>query len=192
MALTVNRRIMVRPNVFLCLVSLLVLEAFVPSLTPQHFGTVYRTFRLLEFVVALWLLTPWWGRRDLLLVRYHLTALSVILGSVLLGVLVAPGRALARGGSAACSGLSRPRRSRTTRRLPSGWWSCSGSAGHVRGRVTLIVVTCGHDTAPHAHQDRPRRHDRRLPGRGMSLIVAKAAGTQAVRRPSVPSRRSPS
>ena len=71
LALTVNRRVIVRPNVFLCLVSLLVLEALITSLQPQHLGTVYRTFRLAEFVATLWLLSPWWGRRDLLLVRWH-------------------------------------------------------------------------------------------------------------------------
>ena len=43
----------------------------------------------------LWLLTPWWARRDLLLVRAHLTAVWAVLGSVVLGLLVAPG--LARG-----------------------------------------------------------------------------------------------
>lgn len=62
MALTVNRRIIVRPNVLLCLVSLLVIEALITSLQPQHVGTVYRTFRFAEFVATLWLLSPWWGR----------------------------------------------------------------------------------------------------------------------------------
>src|ERR1022692_797036 len=81
--LTVNRRAIVRPSVFLCLVTLLPIEAILTALDPQFFGTVYRTFRLAEFVVALWLLSPWWGRRDLMLVRYHLVALGVILTSVL-------------------------------------------------------------------------------------------------------------
>src|SRR5690349_11205659 len=76
-ALTVNRRLIVRPNVFLCLVSLLVIEALLTTLQPQHLGTVYRTFRLAEFVTVLWLLSPWWGRRDLLLLRYHVISLSV-------------------------------------------------------------------------------------------------------------------
>jgi hypothetical protein len=96
-ALTVNRRVIVRPNVFLCLVSVLVIEAVLTSLQPQHFGTVYRTFRLAEFVATLWLLTPWWGRRDLLLVRCHLVSLLVVLSSVLLGLLVAPGHAMPAG-----------------------------------------------------------------------------------------------
>ena len=79
-ALTINRRIVVRPNLFLCLVFLLGTEAVVTALQPQTFGTLYRTFRMVEFVAALWLLTPWWGRRDLLLVRCHLKALAVVLG----------------------------------------------------------------------------------------------------------------
>ena len=96
-ALTLNRRLILRPNIFLCLISLLVVEAVLTSLRPQYFGTVYRTFRLAEFVTVLWLLTPWWGRRDLLLIRCHLRALMVIMGSVLLGLLVAPGSAMAGG-----------------------------------------------------------------------------------------------
>jgi hypothetical protein len=96
-ALTINRRIVVRPNLFLCLVLLLGTEAIVTALQPQAFGTVYRTFRMVEFVAALWLLTPWWGRRDLLLVRCHLKALAVVLGSVLLGVLIAPSKAIGTG-----------------------------------------------------------------------------------------------
>jgi hypothetical protein len=96
-ALSVNRRVVVRPNVFLCLLSLLVAEALLTSLQPQHVGTVYRTFRFAEFVAVLWLLSPWWGRRDLLLVRSHLISLSIALGSVVLGLLVLPGHALSGG-----------------------------------------------------------------------------------------------
>lgn len=97
LALSVNRRVMVRPNVFLCLLSLLVIEALATTLEQVHVGSVYRIFRFTEFVATLWLLTPWWGRRDLLLVRYHLVWLWVLLGSVVLGILVHPGRALAGG-----------------------------------------------------------------------------------------------
>jgi hypothetical protein len=97
LALTVNRRVIVRPNVFLCLASVLVIEALVTTLQPQYLGTVYRFVRLAEFVAVLWLLTPWWGRRDLLLVRYYLVALSVALGTVVLGLLAAPGSALSGG-----------------------------------------------------------------------------------------------
>ena len=85
-ALSVNRKVLVRPNVFLCLVGLIALETMLTTLQPQHVGTVFRTARLVGFVVCLWLLTPWWGRRDLLLLRCHLTALAVALGSVIIGL----------------------------------------------------------------------------------------------------------
>jgi O-Antigen ligase len=95
MALSLNRKVLLRPNVFLFLVSLLLVDALITVIQPPfHRGTLYRTVRLTEFIAALWLLTPWWGRRDLLLVRYHLAAMSAVLGSVLLGLLVAPGAAL--------------------------------------------------------------------------------------------------
>ena len=100
MALTLNRRGIVRPNVFLCLASLLVIGALISSLPTIHLGSFYRTFRLAEFVATLWLLTPWWGRRDLLLVRCHLASFCVILGTVVLGLLVAPGRAIPAGNTA--------------------------------------------------------------------------------------------
>ncbi len=94
-ALTVNPKVRVRPNVFLCLVSLLVVDSLIACFQPQHLGTLYRTFRLAEFVGALWLLTPWWGRHDMLLLRCHLRWLFITLGSVFLGLLIAPGHALA-------------------------------------------------------------------------------------------------
>lgn len=93
--LTINPKIKLRPNVFLCLMSLLVGDAVTTSMLASHLGTVYRTFRFAEFVAALWLLTPWWGRRDMLLLRCHLRWLYVALGSVLLGLLIAPGHAFA-------------------------------------------------------------------------------------------------
>jgi hypothetical protein len=139
-ALTVNRRVMVRPNVFLCLVGLLVLGALVTSLQPQHLGTVYRTFRLAEFVTVLWLLTPYWGRRDLLLVRSHLAAYSVVFGSVLLGLLLSPGRA--RGGGR-LGGVLWPipatqlaHYAAITTGLVVVLWLC----GLLRGRIALPVV----------------------------------------------------
>jgi hypothetical protein len=94
-ALSVNRRMVIRPNLFLFLATLLALEAILPCLQPQHLGTLYRTLRLEEFVAGLWLLSPWWGRRDMLLVRSHLVCLALVQGTVILGLLVAPGHALA-------------------------------------------------------------------------------------------------
>jgi hypothetical protein len=92
-ALSLNRRITIRPNVFLCLVTLIVLGSILTTLQPQHFGTVFRTFRLAGFVAGLWLLTPLWGRRDMLLARCHLAVLYTLLGSVTLGLMISPSKA---------------------------------------------------------------------------------------------------
>ena len=101
-ALVVNPRLRLRPNVFLCLVCLLILDTVITCVTAPHLGTIFRTFRLAEFVATLWLLTPWWDRDDMLILWCQLRCLLVALGSVLLGLLIAPGRAL--GGSAAAQG----------------------------------------------------------------------------------------
>jgi hypothetical protein len=140
-ALTVNRKVVVRPNVFLSLMSLLAVEAIITTLQPQHVGTVYRTFRFAEFIAALWLITPWWGRRDLLLVRYHLTALSVILGSVVLGLCLAPHAALA-GGSRLGSVLwgTPPTQVAHYAAILLGLVVVLWLSGHLRGRLTLVVV----------------------------------------------------
>ena len=98
MLLTVNPKVRLRPNVFLCLVGLLTADTVITTVAAFHLGTVYRTFRLAEFVAALWLLTPWWGRHDMLLLRCHLRCLFWALGSVLLGLLIAPGKARAYAG----------------------------------------------------------------------------------------------
>jgi len=99
LAWTVNRRMVIRPNVFLTLLTLLLIEALISAINPNGhiIGTLYRTCRLAEFVGTLWLLSPLSERRDLLFVRCHLKALAVVLGSVLLGFMLAPGRALAEG-----------------------------------------------------------------------------------------------
>jgi hypothetical protein len=92
-ALTVNRRKLLRPSVFMGLAFLLVVEAFITCLQARYLGTIYRSFRLAGFVTTVWLLSPWWGRRDLLLVRCQIMAMSVVLGTVLLGFAVSPSRA---------------------------------------------------------------------------------------------------
>jgi hypothetical protein len=139
-ALSVNRRIILRPNVFLCLVSLLILGTLITIIEPQYLGTVYRTFRLATFITVLWLLTPWWSRRDLLLVRCHLRALSVVLGTVLLGVMVAPGRARAGGRLSDIIWPSPPPQVAHYAAVTFGLVVVLWLGGQLRGRVTLIVV----------------------------------------------------
>ncbi|TDD60758.1 O-antigen ligase domain-containing protein [Kribbella antibiotica] len=95
LVLTVNRPLRVRPSVYMFLGSLLVTEAVISSLRAEFLvGALYRSTRLTLFVLVLWLLSPWWTRRDLLLVRTHLMMLWAIIGTVLAGVLISPGGAM--------------------------------------------------------------------------------------------------
>jgi len=140
--LTVNRKLIVRPNVFLCLVSLLAIEAIMTSLDADFLRSAgYRTFRLAEFVVALWLLTPYWGRRDLLLARCHLRAMAVVLASVLIGLVVAPGHALASGRLGGALWPIPPTQVAHYAAITIGIVVVLWLSGHQRGRVVLLVVT---------------------------------------------------
>ncbi len=94
LAVRLNRRLLVRSTLLLTLLSLLALAAVLVSLHNEFLlGSMYRAGRLVVFVVVLWLLTPWWGRSDLVLLRSHLTCLRVIMLSVLAGAVLAPGAA---------------------------------------------------------------------------------------------------
>jgi hypothetical protein len=139
-ALTVNPRVRLRPNVFLCLVGLLALDAVITSVSLGHLGTAYRTFRLIEFVATLWLLTPWWGRQDMLLLRYQLRCLYVALGSVLLGLLIAPGHAL-RGRLNGIIWPMTPTQVAQYGAVAAGVTVMFWLAHRVSGRATLVGVT---------------------------------------------------
>lgn len=95
--LTVNPQVKVRPNVFLCIVSLLVMGTILTAVQ-THLDSIFLTLRLVGYVGALWLLTPWWGRSDMMLLRIHLRWIYVALGLALLGMLISPGKAFAFGG----------------------------------------------------------------------------------------------
>ena len=97
--LCANRKLVVRPTFFLVLLSVMAVAALSISLHSEFpVGSTYRALRLGGFVACLWLLTPWWGREDLVLLRCHWACLWAILGSVVVGVLVAPGKAFATEG----------------------------------------------------------------------------------------------
>ena len=93
-ALLLNRRLVIRPNHLLVLLTGLAVMSLVASLHNEFvFGSVYRGLRLLGFVACLWLLTPWWGRRDMVLLRAHRVCLWGALGTVVVGAVLAPGKA---------------------------------------------------------------------------------------------------
>jgi hypothetical protein len=99
LAMLANPGMVTRPNVFLALLSAMAVVALAVSIHNDFLiGSAYRAVRLLVFVAVLWLLTPWWGRPGLPLLRAHLTCLKVILASVWVGALLAPGPAFSSDG----------------------------------------------------------------------------------------------
>lgn len=93
-ALLVNPRLVIRPTLFMALLSVMSVMAVIVSLHSDFLlGSSYRAVRLLGFVTCLWLLTPWWGRSDLMLLRVHRLSLGVALGSVGIGAVLATGKA---------------------------------------------------------------------------------------------------
>ena len=99
LALLVNPRLVIRPNTFLVLVSVMAVVALVVGMySPFPVSSTYRALRLVGFVTCLWLLSPWWGRTDMALLRVHRICLWVSLGSVVLGAALAPGKAFAAAG----------------------------------------------------------------------------------------------
>jgi O-antigen ligase len=97
LALSINPRLRLRPNWFLGLYTLLATTSLMMSVRLVGLGTAYRSFRLIAFLAVLWLLTPWWGRRDLTVLRCQMRFLVVILASVVLGYLISPGKAMVGG-----------------------------------------------------------------------------------------------
>jgi hypothetical protein len=94
LALTINPKGKIRSSgLFLGLYSILAVTSLMISIRVGHFGTLYRSTRLIVFLLVLWLLTPWWGSGKGLLLRTHVRFLVLILASVVLGVLVAPNKA---------------------------------------------------------------------------------------------------
>ncbi|HVN12381.1 MAG TPA: hypothetical protein VMT69_09815 [Kineosporiaceae bacterium] len=98
-ALLANPGLVIRPNVFMALLGAMAVLSLMVSIHNQFVvGSTYRALRLVIFVLVLWVLTPWWGRPDLPLLRAHLLCQKIIVASVWIGALIAPGPAFAADG----------------------------------------------------------------------------------------------
>ncbi|GHJ59651.1 membrane protein [Nocardioides sp. OK12] len=96
LALLANPGAVVRPQLFLLLLTVLAIGATAASLYSEFLlSATYRAGRMVLFVVVLWLLSTCFGRRDMLLLRMHRLTLAVVMGTVYVGALVAPGLAFA-------------------------------------------------------------------------------------------------
>ncbi len=96
LALVANRRGVVVPNGLLVLLSILAVISLMVSVHSDYVvSSTFRACRFIGFVVVLWLFTPWFGRRDMMLLRCQRYVLGVVLGSVVVGVAISPGAAFA-------------------------------------------------------------------------------------------------
>lgn len=94
LAFVLNIGLRLRPSAYLLLLSLLLVVSIISSAYLESgFGALFRCFRLAVFIATLWLLTPWWDG-SLTFVRHHIRALGVVLISVALGLVIAPGLAM--------------------------------------------------------------------------------------------------
>jgi hypothetical protein len=141
LALVVNPRAKFRPNFFLLLLTVMSLETVVTEFTAVYpVGTGYRTCRYLAFIAVLWLLSPYWNRADMLLVRCHLKIMLWVLASVVVGYIISPGHAMEAG---RLGGAIWPIDTTQVAHYAAVvigmvviFWFC----GQLRGRTTLFIV----------------------------------------------------
>jgi len=94
LALALNRDRTVRPSVILGLFTLLAASSLMMSVQMvTGLGMLWRAVRLCGFISVLWLLTPLWVRNNRLLLKWHMGCLAAVIGSVVVGLAIAPGRA---------------------------------------------------------------------------------------------------
>ena len=142
LALLHNPHGVIRPNTFMVLLTLLAVVALMVSIHSEFmYGSTFRACRLLLFVLVLWLLTPWWGRSDLALLRAHLTCLRVVIVVVLVGAVVAPGVAFSYEGR--LSGALWPIPPTQVAHYAAVLLGCTAVlwfGGTVRGRTALLTL----------------------------------------------------
>ena len=135
----------VRPSLVLALLACLGIVALVVSFHSDFpIGSVFRACRLIVVTMVLWLLTPWWGRSDLILLRCHLTCLRIVMVTVLIGALLAPGAAFSYGGR--LSGALWPIPPTQVAHYAAVMLGCTvvlWFCGAIGGRTTLITFVGG-------------------------------------------------
>ena len=142
LALMANPHGVIRPNLFLVLLTLMAVVALMVSIHNQFaFGSTYRACRLIGFVTVLWLLTRWWGRSDFVLLRSHILCLRVVVGMVLVGAVLAPGAAFSYDGR--LSGALWPIPPTQVAHYAAVLLGCTTVlwfGGAVRGRTALLTL----------------------------------------------------
>jgi hypothetical protein len=142
LALLANPGGVIRPSLFLVLLTMLATVALMVSIHNEFvLGSTFRACRLIGFTAVLWLLTPWWGRPDLVLLRAHITCLRIVLISVFVGAVIAPGAAFSYEGR--LSGALWPIPPTQVAHYAAVLLGCTvvlWFGGAVRGRTALLTL----------------------------------------------------
>lgn len=94
LALVLNPRLKIRPSAYLLLLSLLLVVSIASSIQmASGWGSLFRCARFACFIATLWLISPWM-HGTLAFVRQHIRVLCVLLVTVAIGLVVAPGTAM--------------------------------------------------------------------------------------------------
>ena len=154
LALMANPRGIIRPNLFLILLTIMAVLALMVSIHNEFFlGSTFRACRLTGFVTVVWLLTPWFGRSDFVLLRSHMWCLRIIVGSILVGLILSPGAAFSYG-DGRLSGALWPIPPTQVAHYSAVLIGCTvvlWFGGAVRGRTALLTLICAGVTLIGAH-----------------------------------------
>lgn len=103
--LTVNKKLLVRPNAFMILFTVLCALSAVMSIRGYFgLGSIVRCARFIVFIAVLWLTTPWWGRRDFMIFHFQRRAILAVVAVVVAGIALSPGRAFGQAGGGRLGG----------------------------------------------------------------------------------------
>jgi hypothetical protein len=154
LALMANPRGIIRPSLFLVLLTVMAVVALMVSIHNQFFlGSTFRACRLIGFVTVLWLLTPWWGRSDFPLLRAHIWCLRVVVGTILVGAILAPGAAFSYG-DGRLSGALWPMPPTQVAHYSAVLIGCTvvlWFGGGIRGRTAVLTLIAAGATLVGAH-----------------------------------------
>ena len=74
---TANKKLLVRPNIFLILLTTMcLLSGHYEHPATSVFSSMIRWSRFVVFIGTLWLTTPWWGRRDFMILNFNVVPSS--------------------------------------------------------------------------------------------------------------------
>ncbi len=103
--ISINRKLLIRPNVLLILFTVLCVTSAAMSFRGYFgLGSMIRCARFIAFVGALWITTPWWGRKDFMILQFQRRAITIVLAVVVAGIAISPSRAFAQAGGGRLGG----------------------------------------------------------------------------------------